>query len=80
MFQFLKHLAGFGDHLGELGRGVFYLGGTVEELLVVDAGLFIVLEDVGVGIGDVEIGGDGGGIIGEMLLPGDRHSPRAACR
>ena len=58
LFHFLKHLAGLGDHFGELGCGVFYLGGTVEELLVVGAGLLIVLEDVGVSIGDVEIGSD----------------------
>ena len=61
---------GRNNHLVQLGCGILYLSCFVEELLVVVAGLFIVFEDVGVCVGDIEIGGDGAWIIRQVFLPG----------
>ena len=61
---------GRNNHLVQLGCGILYLSSFVEELLVVVAGLFIVFEDVGVCVGDIEIGGDGAWIIRQVFLPG----------
>ena len=56
-------------HLSELGIGGFFFSSEVEELLVIILGLLLVLEKIGIGIGNIIIGGDGSGVIGQMFLP-----------
>ena len=64
-----KHLLRLLHHLLELVGGVFFLAGKVKELLIVSLSLLTVFEDIGIGIGNIKIGGDGRGIISQMLLP-----------
>ena len=48
---------------------MLFLSGSGEELLIVGFCLLCIVEQIGAGIGDVVIGGDGVGIIGEVLFP-----------
>ena len=62
-------LFGVGHHLLELGVRVRLFAGEFEESLVVGLGWFAVGEIIVDGVGDVVIGGDGGGVICQMFLP-----------
>ena len=69
MYRGLQVLFCLCYHLSELDIGVFLFSGEVEELLVVGLGLLLVLEKIGIGIGNIIIGGDGRGVIGQVFLP-----------
>ena len=63
-------LFGVGHHLLELGVRVRLFASEFEESLIVGLSLFAVGEIIIDGISDIIIGGDGGGVVCQVFLPG----------